>query len=177
MEEETQMENIEEETQMEEQEEPKNTKMVFLVLLIIIAVIVSGYFIFRRTDEITVVEEEDEIEEQVEVIEMERAHLFRAGTDGEPGRRNEGEAIEVFDLGDLLGVSARYGGEQEIRVSATLIDENGEELSTNFFSPVRIVDGGNFSMCCGQVPDEAGTYHIELSVDGEEVETLTFEVQ
>lgn len=104
------------------------------------------------------------------------AHFFRAGTDGEPGIRNSGEAIEVFNQGDLFGLAGRYEVAVDSRVETRLLDENDEVIQENLFRSTRAGSSGTFEICCREVPEEPGSYKVEAESNGTILGIFLFEV-
>ena len=150
------------------------TKKKKIIIAIIAALLFIGaiYFVFRY-DEVEF--EEDIFEEEVVRIDGD-AHFFRAGTDGEPGIRNSGEAIEVFNQGDLFGLAGRYEVAVDSRVETRLLDENDEVIQENLFRSTRAGSSGTFEICCREVPEEPGSYKVEAESNGTILGIFLFEV-
>ncbi len=150
------------------------TKKKKIIIAIIAALLFIGaiYFVFRY-DEVEF--EEDIFEEEVVRIDGD-AHFFRAGTDGEPGRRNAGEAVEVFNQRDLFGVSGRFEVTDSARIHTDLLTADGELIDQNIFRPITASSTGGFEICCQEVPEEAGSYKIEIKTNQTLLGTFPFEV-
>jgi len=145
------------------------------ILLITIAgvVIIGAVLLFQTINRGAEIKTEETFEEpSVEII---RAHLFRAGTDYELGRRNEGEEVIEFQKGDYFGISARIEIEEAVVVNTDILDENNVVIEKNPISPLEKSESGSFGLCCALVPDEGGNYSLRLEINGTERD-IAFEV-
>ncbi len=161
----------------------KNIIMIAVGVVLLVFAVILVFSMAGESQEPVSVEngnnqQQQEVPENLENVVLTReSHLFKAGTDGVQGARNEGLAVTEFDLGDLFGLAGRYQVNRVSRIQADLLDQNQNVITTDILSSFRARESGTFSMCCGQVPDTAGTYYIKIHEEGRELELLPFTIR
>ena len=145
-------------------------KSKILLIIVVGIIIIGAVFLFQIINRGTDTDTDRGIEEisKEPSVEIIRAHLFRAGTDYELGRRNEGEEVIEFQKGDYFGISARIEIEEAVVVNTDILDENNIVIEKNPMSPLEKSESGSFGLCCALVPDEEGNYSLRLEINGTE---------
>ena len=135
--------------------------------IIIIVLFASLYYLLFRD---SVVEDKaEEVIETAKVVFARDPHLFRAGTNYELGRRNEGQKVTEFQRGDYLGVSANIETDREVVIETQILDQSGI-IDENPMSSLKKESSGSFGLCCALVPDKEGSYLLRLKINGTERE-------
>lgn len=159
--------------------EKEKVKKMVIGLVVVLLVLSLGYYIGNQDPVSETENGEDEVVE--EDINLTRdSYLYRAGSGGELGGRDEGTEVDVFEVGDYMGISMHLEVSEPTQITTNLLNESQLEENDDLmpaFNAYESDEGGSgMSLCCGAVPVREGSYYVQVMADGNEIEVLPFEV-
>lgn len=146
------------------------------ILVVVALIILSVALIYALVNKFFTTRQES-IEKNANIL---ISYMFRAGTAGQLGARNERDVVEEFNVGDYFGISGKYQGRGDNAVEINLLERNGdlkrEGIIASFIAHETSGGGSAFSACCAEVPGALGKYYIEILINKKRKNLLSFEV-
>lgn len=161
--------------------EKEKVKKIVIGLVVVLLVLGLGYYIGSQNTSQNPETENGEDEVVEEDINLTRdSYLYKAGSDGELGNRDEGTEVDVFEPGDYLGVSMQLEISKPTEITTNLLDKDQLEENDDLLPTTNAREseegGSGHSLCCGAVPNKEGDYYVQIMADEEELELIPFEV-
>lgn len=151
----------------------KEQKLIIAGVLVVLIIASIGYYLSSTTRDGNGGDHPEIVQNQ-EKYSIEEIYLYNQDSD-------EGAdlAVSEFNPGDYLGLYLEYVANEEVSLNTNMLDrsENIEiesPLPTYELTPSGEIRSRTVVMF--RVPSRENLYYIEVSIDGEVVEVLPFEV-